>query len=348
MREIIVNGKFLSQNITGVQRFSLEVLRHLSQYDDLSVRVAMPCDAVIPRGEFKNCIFERVGTTKGVLWEQMSLPKYCKKHKAPLFCFGNIAPVFYRSTVVLHDVISHERENFNSRTWELKYKLIVRSYIYSSKQIFTVSNFSRQRIMHFYPKLKDVKVICNGHEHVAQFVPEQVFGIPEVFYLSVGSNALSKNFQYVLELAKANPNLNFVITGKSGKIYNDFLRENKIENCFFTGYVEDGQLAWLYKNCKGFILPSFYEGFGVPPLEAIAMGCRNIFLSDIPVFREIYDGCATFFDPYNVTDLIDLENPTVCLPENYEAVLKKYTWENAAAILHDYIVNSVEFVNSVE
>ena len=345
MKTVIVNGKFLSQKITGVQRFSLEILRHLSQYDDLSIRVAMPCDAEIPCGEFRNCIFDRFGTMKGAFWEQISLPKYCKKYKLPLLCFGNIAPFCYRSIVVLHDVLFNERSSsnshFNSRKWEIKYKLAVRSFIYSSRQIFTVSNFSRQRILHFYPKVKDVKVICNGHEHVLQFVPEQVSDIPDEFYLSVGSNAFSKNFRYVLELAKANPSLNFVIVGKRSTIYDDFLQKNKIENCFFTGYINDAQLVWLYKNCKGFILPSFYEGFGIPPLEAIAMGCRNIFLSDIPVFREIYDGCATFFDPYDVTNLVDLESPTVCSSNNYEELLNKYTWENAAAILHDYIANSV-------
>ena len=69
-------------------------------------------------------------------------------------------------------------------------------------------------------------------------------------------------------------------------------------NLFFTGYVSDDELASLYKYAKGFIFPSLCEGFGLPPLEAIVLGCKSVALSDIPVFREIYNR-GNYSEPLN-------------------------------------------------
>lgn len=335
MHELIVDGKFLAQRITGVQRFSREVLRELSLFDNLKITVAMPENATVPEGDFPNCEFVKVGRLKGNLWEQFSLPRFCKKKKLPLLCMGNIAPISYKSYVVIHDVTFKEKSIPNSKLWSLKYSFLVKRFIYKTKAIFTDSEFTKSRIKHFYKKLKSEPIVVYlGNEHINRLETECMKGLPENYYLSVGSVNPNKNFKYVLHLAKNNPNVNFVIAGSLNSSFEEFIRENGISNCFFTGYVSNEQLVWLYQNCNGFILSSLYEGFGMPPLEAVAAGCRKLYLSDIPVFREIYEGCATFFNPNDYENTVDLQNGIVFEESNFKKLLEKYSWKNAADIIY--------------
>ncbi len=102
--------------------------------------------------------------------------------------------------------------------------------------------------------------------------------------------------------------------------------------CIFTGYVDDGQLAYLYRHCEGFILPSLYEGFGIPPLEALACGCRTLLLSDIPVFREVYGNVANFCDPYDSAS-VSLSDLKSAGEAETVALLRKFSWKNTADLI---------------
>lgn len=337
MRELIVDGKFLAQKLTGVQRYALETLRRLSLSDDLKITVAMPKNASVPEGEFPNCEFVKVGRFKNNVWEQWSLLRYCKKKRLPLLCMGNMMPLFYRNCyVVLHDVAYLKKSSSRSFLWALKYKLLVRSYIYKSKRIITVSEFSKEEILRHYPKLKaQPKVISPGYDHLPDGGMTAV-EVPAPFYFSVGSVNKNKNFIYVLYLAKNNPDKVFVVSGDKNPEFSSVTEQNGIRNCIFTGYLDNSKLMWLYRHCEGFILPSLYEGFGLPPLEAIAAGCRNIYLSDIPVFREIYGETARFFDPHDYDHTVEL-TPNGLPERNFENLLQKYVWQHTAQSIYDTV-----------
>ncbi len=345
MKEIVIDGKFLSQKVTGVQRYAREILRELSLKDDLKITVAMPKDAEAPCGDYPNCTFVKVGKFTDNVWEQWSLYRYCKKSKLPLLCMGNMMPVAYKnSLVVLHDVTFREKHKFCGKLWSWKYRVLVRSFVYKCRRIITVSDFSASRFLNFYPKFNRRPLVApSGWEHVSRMQAEPVKNLPSEFYLAVSSTTENKNFRYIIELAKNNPGLTFIITGniitgkKTGSLH-DYIAQNNISNCIFTGYLTDEQLIWLYKHCKGFILPSFYEGFGLPPLEAIAAGCRNIYLSDIPVFHEIYGGVATFFDPEDYVNTVDLRQVSKATEENYQEVLARCSWKNSATVIYNELV----------
>lgn len=332
MRELIYNGKFLTQKLTGVQRVALEVLRELAAMEDLKITVAMPCDATPPEGDFPNCEFVKVGRLKGEIWEQWSLPRYCRKRKLPLLCMGdNVAPKLYRSYVTVHDVVFKEKRKKNyGFLWGIKSRFLLSS-VTKSHKVFTVSEFSKGRLEYFYPKLKKNPpvVLPLGVEHLYRTDPEPVEGITGEFYLTVGSINSNKNTAYILSLARNNPDKNFVITGKKFGNFDAFVQTNHLTNCKITGYITDGQMIWLYQHCKGFVFPSKYEGFGLPPLESVALGCRNLYLSDISVFREIYGDVAVFFDPEDRANTCKL-NETHITEEKFTRLLERYTWKNTA------------------
>ncbi len=343
MRRLIINGRFLTQRLTGVQRYALEILREFAKTDGLQAIVALPPDAEAPQEGFDGVEFVRVGKLHGRYWEQISLPRYCRKQKLPLLNTGNRAPLFFRSNVILHDVVYLEKLNASfSKKWIFGSKVEAGNYIPRAENLFTVSDFSKSRICHFYPKAKEPVVAYNGHEHILRIGTSPVEGLPEEFYLSVGSVVPHKNFKYILYLAKNNPDRNFVIVGNLSESFDRFLKENEIENCYFTGYLSDEQLMWLYKRCQGFILPSLYEGFGIPPLEAVTVGCRKIYLSDIPVFREIFGDCAKFFDPNDYENTVALDGENTATEEAAQALLEKCSWKRSAKIIVDTIFGEKE------
>ena len=184
MKELIINGRFYAQNLTGVQRVGKEIVRYLSEMEDVRVIVALPPDAVVSDDDrFSNVEYCVTGKYIGNKWEQFSLPRFCKKRKLPLLCTGNLAPFFYRSSVILHDVTFKEKNSYApKRSWVLKTKLMVRSYIYRSKNIFTDSEFSAGRIRKFYKRVKNITVLNLGYEHIQRLKSQTVEGLPENFF----------------------------------------------------------------------------------------------------------------------------------------------------------------------
>lgn len=323
MRKLIVDGRFLTQKLTGMQRFALEVLRVFAQTEDLEVTVAAPKGA---HAEIEGIRFEQIGSHGGTRWEQFELARYCRRQGLPLLCMANAAPVFYRSNVVLHDILWIDfPKSAPHSSWAKKFKWMVRTFVYRAPALLTVSEFSKERILARFPRRKRPPAVVGcGHEHTARWIETPV-SVPEKFFLTVGSAYEHKNFKYIATLAQRHPELNFVITGNRVEEYRAQLPQG-VNNCFFTGYTEDGALKWLYRRCEGFILPSRYEGFGLPPLEAVACGCRKLYLADIPVFREVYGGCASYFGE---SGDLDLSAPSMT-EEAAQELLSRFSWKKTA------------------
>ena len=105
-------------------------------------------------------------------------------------------------------------------------------------------------------------------------------------------------------------------------------------NVIFTGYISDEQIKTLMRNCKAFIYPSLYDGFGLPPLEALSQGAQVI-CSNAACLTEVYGNSVHYIDPYDAdVDLNSLLDKYVDTPE---AVLNKYSWEKSARELYDLL-----------
>jgi glycosyltransferase involved in cell wall biosynthesis len=130
-----------------------------------------------------------------------------------------------------------------------------------------------------------------------------------------------------MEVAKRNPNQLFVVTGKEEGFTKLGVDKLKQDNILFTGYLTDGEIKSLMQHCKAFIHPAIYEGFGIPPLEAMSCGA-NVIVSTATCLPEIYGDAAHFIDPYNYD--VDLESLIKQPVAPRESVLDKYNWAKEA------------------
>jgi len=332
MKKIVINGRFLSQQITGVQRVAHELVRELDNLikeEKIEVVVLAPKN-IIFENLYKNIKIKKIGFLKGHLWEQLELPFYALKEGGILLNLCNTAPIINTGMVDIHDISFKVNPQFFSKKFSWYYRVLIWVLVRTSKKILTVSEFSKQEIMKYYKVSEEkIEVIYNSWEHILRINEDfsilQKFNLEKKsFYLAVSSVAPNKNFKYIIELAKLYPEKQFVIVGKKNiKVFGELGVED-LRNLTWCGYVTDEELKALYMTCKAFIYPSFYEGFGLPPLEAMGCGCEEIYVSNTSCLPEIFGESVTYLNPYKIEKI--LKNN---LSLNNK-VLDDYSWQFSA------------------
>lgn len=205
----------------------------------------------------------------------------------------------------------------------------------SKYPIITVSNYSKARLSK-YMKVPESRfhVISNAWQHYERVAEDDsIFSkLPEGYnrgdyFMALSSLTPQKNFIWVKEVAKRNPDKKFVIVGRAEgftKLGDTDLKES---NLHFTGYLIDAEIKSLMKGCRAFIHPAVYEGFGIPPIEALSCGAELI-VSTATCLPEVYGNSAHYIDPYNYDVNLDeiLKQPVAPASE----VLDRYSWANEA------------------
>lgn len=342
----VIDGLFLTQNITGIQRYAYEITMELDKLvkkDGLQLLVP-DVDIKIPL--LNNIKIVRYGKQKGVLWQQIDFKNYAKRNNLKVLCFTNILPVFYRrGIVVIHDVSYKAnpqffKSNLHGHLSALWHRFNYYWASHSNMQIVTVSNFSKSEIIKYYRVKEDrFTVAYNAWQHMLKVdASNDTFDrYKEIekgnYYFSMSTLAANKNFKWILYAAKSNPSEHFAIAG-GGKLNGaaEASGFTDLDNVHFLGYVSDEDAKTLLENCKGFLFPTLYEGFGIPPLEAIACGCKNIIVSDTPCMHEVYSDYASYINPLDYNNIRINDHECDC-----EKLLDKYSWENSAKIVESLI-----------
>lgn len=337
MKKIFINGKFLCQQITGVQRFALELIKKMDEINDKSVQffILVPSDRyLINEIKFTNMRVITIDGKPNYYWEQVKLWRFCKKNRPDeLLNMCNISPVMFPGSCVIHDLGCIDAPLGFSKKQRIIYRIINKLNMKRYKKIFTVSNVIKKRIEEYY-HVSGVEVIYNSSEHMNKIIEEKPkFFLPNDFFFSLGSMNPNKNFRAIVEMAKDNPNDYFIVSGKPAKSFSK-QKLDEMKNVFFSGYLKDEEIKYMYKNCKAFIFPSLYEGFGIPPLEAIESGCRLVICNDIPVLHEIYDDLAIFVDFGNKINLHKIIKDKQITNGNM-----KYSWSESAEKLIFHLIN---------
>lgn len=335
MKKIVINGKFLTQRITGVQRYAREIVAQLDQLVSAEqMEIAVPLDAnEIP--EYKNIKISKIGQLRGQLWEQVSLPLYAKKHEALLLNLCNVSPLFKPDIVCIHDVKINARPHDFSKKFLLWYSILFKNAAKKAKAIITVSEFSKSEIIKYYTaEANRIHVIPNAWQHY-QLVGYDAHCLEKYnlkkdsYYFAMSSLEPNKNFKWIAQAAVKNPEDTFAVAGSiNEKIFQDGLGFEVPANMKLLGYVSDEEAKTLMRDCKAFLFPSYYEGFGIPPLEAISAGTKQVVVSDIPVMHELFGEEAVYVSP---------EEYNVCLKDCIHAngqvsnkVLDTYSWKKSA------------------
>jgi glycosyltransferase involved in cell wall biosynthesis len=254
-------------------------------------------------------------------------------------------PVF----TTIHDIVFPDMPELVSKTGLKARMFFFRRAYKKSKKIFTVSEFSKSRIMHHLGKEKPVIVTHSAiqpqflefRQHTGKIQKEETI----VF---IGNIKKHKGLDYLLDaflLARKEglPHKLLIIGARENFRSSDDSIMQKIDNAgtdavSFTGFISDERLMAHLAEAELLVQPSLYEGFGLPPLEAMVLGTRAL-ISDIPVFREIYtDFPVTFFRAGDTEDLKNKMTEMLLLkkPEPFvldEKLLHIYTFEKAARIL---------------
>lgn len=340
---IVINARFLTQPITGVQRYGIELSLALKKQNAEIVFVT-------PNNIIHHDIALRlnaitVGKLKGHAWEQLELPQFLKKNNSPLLInLANTAPVFYKNKIsTIHDIAF---EKFPlSFSWKFRqfYKFLIPRIVSSSKKIFTVSEFSKNELCSLYstPKSK-LEVIPNASSSI--FTRSTTNKTQAKYILAVSSLTQQKNFVGLIDAFNMlnDQQHELLLVGSINRNFATQTLIDKIDSnprIKFAGRVSDSALVDLYRNAEAFIHPSFYEGFGIPPLEAQACGCPVI-CSNIASLPEVCGDSALYFDPYNTVDiaskidnlLVDSNLSQSLVKKGYENI-KRFSWDSSATKL---------------
>lgn len=332
------NGRFLTKKMTGQERFAFELISHLDKICEKGEFCVVTSELAKDLPQWKNIEIIRTGRLKREAWEQFCLGPWLRRHKMKCINLTTTFPLLHADVVCLHDasifeigrMFMHSAYGFFGTIWKRLLYLIAAK---TANHILTVSEYSKTKLNEILciPEEK-ISVVYNAWQHFNRVEADDSIlekeGLSDKgYFFSLSSLSPQKNFIWIKEVSKRNPNLLFVVTGKAEGFTNLGADDLKTDNLLFTGYLSDGEIKALMGHCRAFIHPAIYEGFGIPPLEALSCGAELI-VSTATCLPEIYAKAAHYIDPHDYD--VDFE---ALLKEHVapkETVLERFNWQKEA------------------
>lgn len=309
MNKILINARFLTQNITGAQRYAIEISKELKKVRS-DIKFVSPKN-IMHRELAEYLEVETYGRFTGHLWEQIELPIYLRNKGDPLLLnLANLPPLIYGNKIcTILDLSFLRNPQWFSRKYYYYYRFMLPKIAKNSKKIITISEFSKNEIIGLLkiPKEDIINTYCSISD-IFQTIPgyksKNIYGN---YILAVSSLDPRKNFRnLMLAFNKLQlQNIKLLIVGSNNKVFANMELQklvNTNSNIIFTGYVPDIELVKLYTNAKLFVYPSLYEGFGIPPLEAMACGCPVV-VSNTTSMPEVCSNAVYYINPHDIDDI---------------------------------------------
>lgn len=337
------NEANLSQRV-GVGQYAYNIILQLSKLDNKNnyhIYLKSPPMNDMPP-ESKRWHYHVFGPQK--LWTKIALPfhLYFDGIKLDLF----YSPTHYSphlspfpTVPTIHDLgYLSTQDQFTKKDL---YQLTewTKHSIFQAKHIMAVSQFTKNEINRIYNIDKNkISVAYNGItkptiDTNSQSVLKK-FNIAKPYFLYLGTLKPSKNIPFLIEAFAQTKGFQLVIAGKKGWLFNSIFETvqkfHLQKSVVFTDYISEAEKWILYREAVATVLPSLYEGFGIPAIESQLMG-TPVICSNIPVFKEILGNTATYIDPYSVESLAKAINSQN--KKTRKTYPNKFTWEKSALSL---------------
>ncbi|MDE2435381.1 MAG: glycosyltransferase family 4 protein [Sphingomonadales bacterium] len=361
--DILINGRFLTRPISGVDRTATEIVRAMASRTS---RPVLRLSVAVPRGAPSDLeIRNRLGLPntsvihrsrlRGYLWEQGVLARL--RPNAILLSLCNMGPVFRRSQFVLiHDAQVHDTPASYSRAFRLAYRLLQPMIARRAAAVTTVSAHSRDRLKaHGVATSITAPLVPNGFDHLDRVkacpaILERLGLTAGEYLLALGHPAPHKNLGTVLAAcrARSDRSLPLVVTGSDEML--KLIPPTDLEDgtVRFIGRISDSELVSLYCGARLFLLPSRTEGFGIPLIEAMACGCPVI-ASTGGALPEVAGTAAILVDPDDpaawasaIDGIVNDSARLASLTEAGQRRASAFTWRNSA----QSVVNALAEITS--
>jgi len=313
-----IDARLLSGNMTGISRYLWNVLKYIPKFDKKNKYFLYLQDEVV----LENSFYNYVNVPKSKLpkqvyshyWLNFVLPKSLEKNKIDLFFTPYIlVPVkksLRKNVIVIHDVMTKACPQFFTTYYKKYMSVVVPQSIKRADEIVTVSQSAKNDIVKYYGVQPDkitvtqlwtdgkYKPLSPNHVQINQI--KKKFNLPEIFILFVGALEERKNITGILKISDILKSKHFdikiVLIGNKGFGFNRFEDEiiERKDRVLLVDYVPEQELPFIYNLAKIFLFPSYYEGFGLPPLEAMKCGLPVLAGKNSSLIEVVSDGGLMF------------------------------------------------------
>lgn len=368
----------LSGNKTGIGFYETEVLNALSELDNnneyylnffslRNTRSKIECAEKLfgGKGKIQICKWASYSVVKK-LWYLFPVPYKCffrEETDVSLFFNYYVPPFTYGKTItVIHDMTVKDMPETMSTKTRFALSHTLKQSIKRADKIVTVSEFSRERISYYYDiPIEKIEIVTNGyredmfHNNYGKNKIDSVklkYKITGDYLLYLGTLEPRKNIERLIKaFAQLKRDLSdchkLVLAGGKGWLYDSIFetvkRLNLEQDVIFTGYVEDKDVPLLMSGALVFCFPSLYEGFGIPPLEAMACG-TPVITSNTSSLPEVVGDAAILVDPLSVDSISDALKKVVGdeslrreMSKKGLEQCRKFSWRKSAETLLDII-----------
>lgn len=356
-----IDCRIFSSRYTGIGRYTFEMVRHLAKINE---HLKFPHEFILfmRKDEFEN--FTPPPCAKKILAdighysiaEQLKFPGIIQKENPDIMFFPHFnVPVLYRGPfiVTIHDLTLHffPKRDFKGKINKFFYQIVIKSAVRRARKVIAISENTKNDIIK-YLKISSQKiaVIYNGVGEEFTITNEKS-PFDKEFLLYTGVWRYHKNLVGLLNaflIVSGKIDARLVITGKPDPQYPEVKETVKNlgleDKVIFTGHVDEKELVRLYNCAKIYVFPSFYEGFGLPPLEAMKCGTPVVASNTSSIPEICGQNNALFFDPYDINDIAqkieklwtdaDLQAELIKKGMSHAA---KFTWQSAAERVYNLL-----------
>jgi len=310
---VVINGRFLTQRMSGVQRYAFELLNAWTEIRCVQARILVSKTASLaaePTAALSRSYpLVSIGRQAGHAWEQTELRMAAGDDFLVNLC--NTAPLERRAQLVtIHDAAVWRQPTAYNWRFRSLYKALLPAIARKSLKLLTVSKFSAGELCSLFQlSSKNIEIVPNGADHILRIPADETVlrrnGLETQSYLlAVGGASPHKNIASLagIEHLLSAHNLRLVCVGSQETAVFARTAQAFSASVCALGAVTDGELRALYENALGLIFPSLYEGFGIPPAEAMACGCP-VLSSTAAALPEVCGEAALYFDPRDRSSL---------------------------------------------